>query len=93
MNMNEDPNSSLGGKITLDGIEVGGQVRVVRVSGESMVRRRIMDMGIVKGTLIEVIRRAPLGDPVEFRLKGYSLSLRRNEASLIEVEIIEGEFV
>ena len=58
---------------------------VTRVTGE--VNRRIMDMGIVRGTDIEVIRRAPLGDPVEFLLKGYNLTLRLDEAKNVYVEV------
>ncbi|RLG36173.1 MAG: iron transporter [Candidatus Alkanophagales archaeon] len=60
---------------------------VVRVVGERKLRRRILDMGIVSGTEIEVVRVAPLGDPVEFRLKGYELSLRRAEAENVLVHV------
>jgi Fe2+ transport system protein FeoA len=61
--------------------------KIIRVSGDDPTRRRIMDMGIVKGTEIEVVRSAPLGDPVEFLLKGYNLTLRRNEAENVFVEV------
>ena len=64
---------------------------VVRVVGERRLRRRILDMGIVSGTEVEVVRVAPLGDPVEFRLKGYELSLRRDEAENVIVRIHAGE--
>jgi ferrous iron transport protein A len=62
--------------------------KVVRIAGSDMARRRIMEMGLVPGAEIEVIRRAPLGDPIELRVKGYNLTLRRFEAELISVEEI-----
>ena len=62
------------------------EVFVKRVTGDKNLRKRIADMGIVKGTRIKVVRKAPLGDPVEFELKGYSLSLRKNEAENVYVE-------
>jgi ferrous iron transport protein A len=60
---------------------------VVKIGGSSSTRRRIMDMGVVRGTEIIVIRRAPLGDPVEFEIKDYNLSLRKKEADKIFVEL------
>ena len=62
------------------------EVFVKRVTGDKNLRKRIADMGIVKGTRIKVVRKAPLGDPVEFELKGYSLSLRKKEAENVYVE-------
>jgi len=70
----------------LSEIEPGTEVFVKRVIGDKNLRKRIADMGIVKGTRIKVVRKAPLGDPVEFELKGYSLSLRKNEAENVYVE-------
>ncbi len=70
----------------LSEIEPGTEVSVKRVTGDKNLRKRIADMGIVKGTRIKVVRKAPLGDPVEFELKGYSLSLRKNEAENVYVE-------
>ena len=64
----------------------GEKGAVTRITGGG-VNRRIMDMGIVRGTDIEVIRSAPLGDPVEFLLKGYNLTLRRDEAKNVYVEV------
>jgi len=64
--------------------EVG---RAVRILGPGSIHRRILDMGIVKGTKIEVERVAPLGDPIEVKIKGYHLSLRKEEASNIIVEV------
>ena len=71
---------------TLKDVKVGETVRVVRLSGEGAVRRRIMDMGIVKGVELFVRKVAPLGDPIEINLRSYELSLRRADAELIEVE-------
>lgn len=71
---------------TLDKVKVGNTVKVVRLNGEGAVKRRIMDMGIVKGTEIYLRKLAPLGDPMELYLRGYELSLRKHDASMIEVE-------
>ena len=71
----------------LNQMNPGEKGKVVKIGGDRLLRRRIMDMGIVKGTEITVIRRAPLGDPVEFLLKGYNLSLRKNEAENVSVEV------
>ncbi|MCB0047554.1 MAG: ferrous iron transport protein A [Caldilineaceae bacterium] len=70
---------------TLDQLTPGQSARVAKINGKGAIRRRLMDMGIVKGTEIQVIKASPLGDPVEYRLRGYSLSLRREEARLIDV--------
>jgi ferrous iron transport protein A len=61
--------------------------RIVKVGGKGGVYRRILDMGVVSGTQIEVLRVAPLGDPVEVKLKGYNLTLRKAEAANIQVEV------
>ncbi|CAD7767976.1 FeoA domain protein [Candidatus Methanoperedenaceae archaeon GB50] len=74
-------------KKTLSDMQPGEKGTVLSVSGDNTVQRRIRDMGIVRGTEIEVVRRAPFGDPVEFRLKGYNLSLRREEAACVSVEV------
>jgi ferrous iron transport protein A len=71
---------------TLKDIKVGKSARVVKLHGEGALRRRIMDMGITKGTLITVRKTAPLGDPIELHVRGYELSLRKADAELIEVE-------
>ena len=67
-------------------VKVGEDCRVVKLHGEGAVKRRIMDMGITRGTDIHVVRVAPLGDPVEVTVRGYSLSLRHEDADMIEVE-------
>lgn len=71
---------------TLKNVECGQTVKVSRLGGEGAVRRRIMDMGITKGTEIYVRKVAPLGDPVEVTVRGYELSLRKGEAENIVVE-------
>lgn len=63
---------------------------ITRVDGSGALRRRLLDMGLVKGTEIMVIRRAPLGDPVEFLLKGYNLSLRKKEGDKVYV-LVKGD--
>jgi len=68
---------------TLDGVRVGDTVKVVRLNGEGALRRRIMDMGITKGCSIRVKNLAPLGDPVEIELRGYSLTLRKKDARIV----------
>ena len=71
---------------TLKDAKIGDTVTVRRVHGEGALRRRIMDMGVTKGTRIYVRKAAPLGDPLELTLRGYELSLRRSDCELIEVE-------
>lgn len=71
---------------TLRDVKVGERTRVVKLHGEGALKRRIMDMGITRGTEIFVRKVAPLGDPVELTVRGYELSLRRADAELIEVE-------
>ena len=61
-------------------------VKVVRINGEGAVKRRIMDMGITKGTEIYIRKVAPLGDPVEVTVRGYELSIRKADAEMIAVE-------
>lgn len=71
---------------TLKEVKVGQTVKVVKLHGEGTVKRRIMDMGITKGVEIYVRKVAPLGDPVEVTVRGYELSLRKNDAEMVEVE-------
>ena len=70
---------------TLKEAKVGETVKVVKLTGEGAVKRRIMDMGITKGVEVYVRKVAPLGDPVEVTVRGYELSLRKNDAEMIEV--------
>ncbi len=71
---------------TLKEVPVGSTVTVVKLNGSGAIKRRIMDMGITKGTQVYVRKVAPLGDPVEVTVRGYELSLRKEDAQMIEVE-------
>ena len=71
---------------TLKDVKVGETATVARLHGEGPVKRRIMDMGITKGVEVYVRKVAPLGDPVELTVRGYELSIRKDEAEAIEVE-------
>ena len=71
---------------TLRETAVGNTVSIVKLHGEGAVKRRIMDMGITKGTQVYVRKVAPLGDPVEVTVRGYELSLRKEDAQMIEVQ-------
>ena len=72
--------------MTLKNAAIGSTVTVKKLNGEGAVKRRIMDMGITKGTEIYIRKVAPLGDPVEVTVRGYELSLRKADAEMIEVE-------
>ncbi len=61
---------------------------IVKVKGAGSVHRRILDMGVITGAVIEVQKVAPLGDPIEVKIKGYNLSLRKSEAKNIEVKVV-----
>ena len=71
---------------TLREVKIGETVKVVKLHGEGPVKRRIMDMGITKGTEVFVRKVAPLGDPMEVTVRGYELSLRKADTEMIEVE-------
>ena len=71
---------------TLKQAKVGETVKVVKLTGQGAVKRRIMDMGITKGVEIFIRKVAPIGDPVDVTVRGYELSLRKDDASMIEVE-------
>ena len=70
---------------TLKEAVCGSTVKVVKLHGEGAVKRRIMDMGIVKGTEVLVRKVAPLGDPIEVCVRGYELTIRKSDAELIEI--------
>lgn len=73
---------------TLRELPIGARARVVRVGGEGPLRRRLLDMGLTKGVTLQILKSAPLGDPVEIALRGYRLSLRKSEGDrLMLVEI------
>ena len=72
---------------TLRDAKIGETVKVVKLHGEGAVKRRIMVMGLTKGVEVYVRKVAPLGDPVEVTVRGYELSLRKEDAGMIEVEV------
>lgn len=71
---------------TLKDVKIGQTVKVVKLHGQGAVKRRIMDMGITRGTSLFVRKVAPLGDPIELTVRGYELSVRKADAEFIEVE-------
>lgn len=72
--------------MTLEEVKVGGAAKVARLTGDGAVKRRIMDMGLTKGADVKVVKVAPAGDPIELEVRGYSLSIRKSEAALVEVK-------
>ena len=73
-------------RVTLDRVARGEVVRVIGVEGDDPIARRLDDLGLRTGTRVEVIRRAPLGDPTVFELHGYQLCLRRSESARVRVD-------
>jgi ferrous iron transport protein A len=71
--------------VRLSTLDPGAEVRVAAVSGEGAVSRRLKEMGVVPGVKVRILKAAPFGDPIEVRLLGYNLALRRSEAALVEV--------
>ena len=71
---------------TMREVPVGSTVKVVKLHGEGAVKRRIMDMGITRGTQVYVRKVAPLGDPIEVTVRNYELSIRKADAEMIEIE-------
>lgn len=76
-----------GSTTTLTDIPIGGKARVTRVNGTGRVTQRLMEMGVVPGVALKVVKAAPFGDPIEVRLRGYSLAMRRSEARAVEVAV------
>lgn len=72
-------------RITLDQLQPGQSATIRKVGGVGALRHRLMDMGLTGGTAVVVVKRSPLGDPVDYLVRGYHLSLRKAEAQLIEV--------
>jgi feoA family protein len=72
---------------TLKNVKVGQTAKVVKIAGDGAVKRRIMDMGVTKGAELYIRKVAPLGDPIEVTVRGYELSIRKEDAGNIEVEI------
>ena len=71
--------------MTLNELKVGETAKVLRLNGIGAVKRRVMEMGLTKGSEVTVRKVAPLGDPIELTLRGYELSIRKDEAATIEV--------
>ena len=72
--------------MTLNEVKSGQAATIARINGQGPVKRRIMDMGLTKGTEVAVRKVAPLGDPIELTVRGYELSIRKDEAAAIEVK-------
>jgi len=71
----------------LSELKPGEKGTIVKVEGSGALRRRLLDMGLIRGTEIEMVRKSPLGDPLEFLVKGYNLSLRKKECENVYVEV------
>jgi len=85
MHDSQGPVGRLRAICALSDLTVGSRGRVVGVGGDAELRRRLLEMGFCNGVTVDVIRRAPLGDPIEFRLRGYCLSLRQEQAQHVRV--------
>lgn len=72
--------------MTLDKIQIGKSGVIKSVGGEGALRLRLLDMGLIPGTAVKVIKTAPLGDPIEIHVRGYELTIRKSDASMIETE-------
>lgn len=73
--------------MTLDQLHSGQNAVVTKVRGSGVLRRRLLDMGLVTGAKVSMLRSAPLGDPIQYRILGYHLALRKSEARLIEIDV------
>ena len=73
--------------MTLTNLPKGTNGKVISVNGNNAISRRLMEMGVVPGVSVKVIKTAPFGDPMEIRLRGYSLAVRKSEADTIEVSL------
>ncbi|MEZ5428544.1 MAG: ferrous iron transport protein A [Pyrinomonadaceae bacterium] len=71
--------------MTLTNLPIGAKAKVVAVHGNSAITKRLMEMGVVPGVSLTMIKTAPFGDPLEVRVRGYHLAMRRNEADVIEI--------
>jgi Fe2+ transport system protein FeoA len=72
--------------VTASSLQPGEKAVIVKISAKAFLRRRLLDMGVIPGAIIEMVRLAPLGDPIDVKIKGYHLSLRISEASHITIE-------
>ncbi|MBI4748665.1 MAG: ferrous iron transport protein A [Acidobacteria bacterium] len=75
------------GRVTLDTLKIGQEAQIERLRGGRATAQRLQEMGLIPGTTVRVLKFAPLGDPIELMLRGYHLTLRKEEAALIEVTL------
>ena len=80
---------NVGDVVTLNTVLIGTSGTIVKVNGEGRVRRRLFDMGLTPGAEVFLRKKAPLGDPLEITLRGYELSLRKDEAQYVEIEVTD----
>jgi ferrous iron transport protein A len=73
--------------MTLTNLPIGNDARVTAVNGTGPLTRRLMEMGVIPGVAVQVVKTAPFGDPIEIRVRGYSLAMRRSEADAIDVAV------
>ncbi len=73
---------------TLAKLKIGVEAKVTKILGDSAISRRLMEMGIVPGVLVKIIKTAPFGDPIQIKIRGYDLAMRRSEAETIEVSVL-----
>lgn len=74
---------------TLDNLKKGQKGKLVSYTGQLSSKKKLMEMGLVKGVDVKVEKLAPLGDPIEIRFRGYCLTLRKNEAKMIEIDVYD----
>ncbi len=84
---NDKQDRSESDTMTLDQIAVGGEVKITKVGGEGELRCRLLDMGLIPKTVVKVQKVAPMGDPIEIHLRGYELTIRKEDAAKIEVVV------
>ena len=78
--------------MTLANLSIGDTAKVTNILGETAATKRLMEMGVVPGVTVRVVKSAPFGDPIEIRVRGYSLAMRKNEAETIEVQSLISAF-
>ena len=77
--------------MTLDQLPIGSRCRITAVNGQGALRRHLLDMGLTPHTIVFVRKAAPMGDPIELRLRGYQLTIRLEDARQIDIEPLEGD--
>ena len=88
-NKTEEKEIKVDDVVTLDKVEIGTSGKISSISGDGRIRRRIFDMGLTPGTEVYLRKRAPLGDPLEITIRGYELTLRKNEAQWVIIQVTE----